>query len=316
MSLFLIEGRHQMNESYNHLVPEYRYLMEYNDEKRIESLDEHLWINYPKSDEILQLLGQVLSRAHKKPRVQGLLIIGESNIGKTSVVKQFLAMHKKSLVVDEEEMTHASIPVVYALTKSSDERDLYIGILERFFTAFRPTDPLAKLRHQALSLMRECQVKMLILDEIQNLLRGTSVRQHIMMDAIKNLSNELMIPIVGVGTKDAALILATDPQHTSRFDIVRLSRWELDKNFRGMVAALEKRLPLKKPSALDKKEKATLLYNISRGNLGDLHRLLIECTRYAIQQGSEEITEDIIVKYSWLKPTDTKSAREILFASG
>lgn len=289
--------------------------MELNDVARIESLDDDIWINYPKSDEVIQILEQALNRAHKKPRVQGLLLIGESNIGKTSIVNQFRKMHQDSSFVDAQEMTCAFKPIVYALMTSSDEKDLYIGILEKFFTSFRPTDPLAKLRHQALALMRECHVKMLILDEIQNLLRGTASKQRIMMDVIKNLSNELMIPIVGIGTKDAALILATDPQHTSRFDIARLSKWELDKNFRGMLSALEKRLPLKKPSALNEKEKATLLYNISRGNLGDLHRVLIECTRYAIQQGIEEITKEIIIRYSWLKPTDTKSAREILFAS-
>ncbi len=304
-----------MNELYPHLHPNYRYLMDLNDETRIASLDDNIWINYPKSDEVIQLLVQALNRAQKKPRVQGLLLIGESNIGKTSIVTQFRIMHEDSSFVDAQEMTRASKPVIYALMKSSDEKDLYIGILERFFTAFRPTDPLAKLRHQAIALMRECHVKMLILDEIQNLLRGTATKQRIIMDAIKNLSNELMIPIVGVGTKEAALILATDPQHTSRFDIVRLSKWELDKNFRGMLMAFEKRMPLKKPSSLDKKEKATPLYNISRGNLGDLHRLLIECTRYAIQHGIEEITEEIIEKHKWVKPTDTRSAREILFAS-
>lgn len=304
-----------MNELYPHLHPDYRYLMDLNDETRIASLDDNIWINYPKSDEVIQLLVQALNRAQKKPRVQGLLLIGESNIGKTSIVTQFRIMHEDSSFVDAQEMTRASKPVIYALMKSSDEKDLYIGILERFFTAFRPTDPLAKLRHQAIALMRECHVKMLILDEIQNLLRGTATKQRIIMDAIKNLSNELMIPIVGVGTKEAALILATDPQHTSRFDIVRLSKWELDKNFRGMLMAFEKRMPLKKPSFLDKKDKATPLYNISRGNLGDLHRLLIECTRYAIQHGIEEITEEIIEKHKWVKPTDTRSAREILFAS-
>lgn len=304
-----------MNDLYPHLHQNYKHLMELNDAARIESLDNDIWINYPKSDEVIQVLEQALNRAHKKPRVQGLLLIGEPNIGKTSIVNQFRKMHQDSSFVDAQEMTRASKPVVYALMTSSDEKDLYIAILEKFFTSFRPTDPLAKLRYQALALMRECHVKMLILDEIQTLLRGTASKQRIMMDVIKNLSNELMIPIVGVGTKDAALILGSDPQHTSRFDIARLSRWERDKNFRGMLAALEKRLPLKKPSALNKKEKATLLYNISRGNLGDLHRLLIECTRYAILQGIEEITEEIIRRYSWLRPTDTKSAREILFAS-
>lgn len=304
-----------MVELYTHLHPDYRHIMDFNDEKRIESLEENIWINYPKSNEIIQILGDALKRAHKKPRVQGLLIIGESNIGKTSIVHHFKTLHPSTTFVDEQEMTRAVIPVVYALMTSSDEKDLYINILEKFFTPFRHTDTLVKLRHQALALMRECHVQMLILDEIHTLLRGSATKQHIMMDAIKNLSNELMIPIVGVGTKSAALILSRDPQYTSRFDIVRLPIWRRDKNFRGILLAFEKRLPLKKPSFLNSKGKASLLYSISGGNLGDLHRLLIECARYAIRHNIEEITEEIIRKHRWFKPTDIKLAREILFAS-
>jgi len=301
-----------MSESYTHLHQDFQHLMLLDDEKRIDSLHENLWINYPRSDEIVQLLGQMMNRP-KKPRMPGLLIIGESNIGKTSIIHRFADLHPDITYEDDMEMSRVQKPVIHALMRGSDEKDLYAAILDRFWTPFRPTDPQAKLRHQVIALMRECNVKILILDEIHNLLRGTAVKQRIMMDAIKNLSVELMIPVIGVGTKEAAMVLATDPQHTSRFDIIKLPKWELDKNFRALLVAFEKRLPLKKPSHLDTKEKATLLFSISRGNLGDLHRLLIECATYAIHHGAEEITVDIINRHKWVKPTDTRTAREIVF---
>lgn len=303
-----------MSNSYPHLHEDFKHLMLLSDEKRIESLHENLWINYPLSDEIVQLMGQLMNRP-KKPRMPGLLIIGESNIGKTSIIHRFAELHPDTTMEDEMEMTRVHKAVIHALMRGSDEKDLYAAILDRFWTPFRPTDPQAKLRHQVISLMRECNVKILILDEIHNLLRGTAVKQRIMMDAIKNLSVELMIPIIGVGTKEAALVLSTDPQHTSRFDLVKLPKWEMDKNFRGLLVAFERRLPLKEASHLDSKEKAPLLYAISRGNLGDLHRLLIECSSYAIRHGIEDITVGIINKHKWVKPTDTRSAREIVFDS-
>ncbi|WP_373031438.1 TniB family NTP-binding protein [Sulfurovum sp.] len=301
-----------MNESYNHLHDEFKPLMLFNDEKRIESLYEDMWINYPRSEEIIQLLSQMMNRP-KKPRMPGLLLIGESNMGKTSIIHRFVALHPDMTIEDDMEMTRVQKPVMHAIMRGSEEKDLYIAILDKFWVPFRPTDPKAKLRHQLVSLMLECNVKILILDEIHNLLRGTAVKQRIMMDTIKTLSVELMIPIIGVGTQDAAMVLVTDPQHTSRFDIVKLPKWKMDKNFRALLVAFEKRLPLKHPSRLDSKEKAPLLYAISRGNLGDLHRLLIECASYAIKHGVEEITVDIIDKHRWVKPTDTHSAREIVF---
>ena len=77
-----------MSNSYTHLHEDFKHLMFLSDEKRIESLHENLWINYPLSDEIVQLMGQLMNRP-KKPRMPGLLIIGESNIGKTSIIHRF-----------------------------------------------------------------------------------------------------------------------------------------------------------------------------------------------------------------------------------
>jgi hypothetical protein len=152
-------------------------------------------------------------------------------------------------------------------------------------------------------LLRECHVKMLILDEIHNLLAGTAIKQRLIMNMLKTLGNELLIPLIGVGTQDAAQILHHDPQHASRFDVIDLPKWELNKEFRSLLKSFEARLPLKNPSELYSREKATLLYSISSGNLGDLHRLLIECTTTAIESGSEEITLEIINQHKWVQKT-------------
>jgi hypothetical protein len=131
------------------------------------------------------------------------------------------------------------------------------------------------------------------------------------MDALKNIGTRLMIPIVGVGLREASLILTSDPQLSSRFDLIKLSKWDLNKDFRILLQAFEKRLPLKKPSVLASKEKATLLHMISQGNLGNLHRLLIECASYAIDNEIEEITLEVINKFKWVKPTNSLTPREI-----
>ncbi len=303
-----------MEATYPHIHDDFQRLMTLDKEEKLQAMHEPFWINYPKTTEIIQLMGQLMNRP-KKPRMQNLLIIGEPHMGKTSLAVQFTNLHPDSSIEDDLGMTKVHKPVVLANVQSSDDKDLYIAILEQLWTPFRPTDSKAKLRYQVLHLLRECNVKILLLDEIHNLLRGTAIKQRIMMDTIKNLSNELMIPIVGIGTQDASLILASDPQHASRFDVVKLSKWEMDKNFRGLLQAFERRLPLKKLSNLASKEKAPLLYMISRGNLGDLHRLLIECASYAIKEGIEEITVEIIERFKKLKPTDTRTAREIVFDS-
>lgn len=117
--------------------------------------------------------------------------------------------------------------------------------------------------------------------------------------------------IVGFGTREAVQVLHSDPQHASRFDVISLPLWSLNKDFQRLLASFEKVLPLHKPSRFHQAELASALHAISGGNLGDLHRLLVECASEAIKSGEEQITKKIVLSKSWLRPT--KGIREISF---
>lgn len=302
--------RKDMNR-YAHLNDECKNIIEQNKQERINFLNKDVVIEYNKVKKIHQFLDSMLDKP-KKPRVQNLLIIGESNIGKTSIIKSFEAKHNSYTLEDENGMSVIVRPVISALASEVAEvKHLYISILEEFWTPFNPSDPLVKLRHQMFHLMQECNVQMLIIDEVHHFLRGTPKQQRNVMDALKNIGNKLMIPLVCVGLKEAELILTSDPQLRSRFDIIKLLPWELDKDFRILLKSFEARLPLKQPSNLHEKEKATLLHLISQGNTGNLHRLLIECAIYAIENDLEQITLETINKFKWVKPTNSITPREL-----
>lgn len=299
-------------QNYEHLNESCKEVMQLSDKERLRFLDEDVIIEYTKVKKIHEILDHLLDKP-KKPRMQNLLIIGESNIGKTSIIKSFESKHTSYTIEDEDGMSVVVKPIISALASdNADVKHLYISILDQFWTPYNPSDSLAKLRHQTFHLMRECNVKILIIDEVHHFLRGTPKQQRNVMDALKNIGNILMIPLVCVGIKEAELILTSEPQLSSRFDIIKLSRWELDKDFRGLLRSFERRLPLKKASYLYKiKDKTNLLHLISEGNTGNLHRLLIECASYAIENGIEEITLDIISKFKWVKPTKKLTPREI-----
>ena len=187
---------------------------------------------------------------------------------------------------------------------------MYISILEQFFAPYRATDPTSKLRYQTIHLLRACHVRILIIDEFHSLLTGSPVKQREVMNAIKLLCNELAIPIVGVGTREAVRVLHTDPQHASRFDVMTLPAWELNVDFQRLLAGFEKILPLKLRSNLHAPELAQRLYTISEGNTGNLHRLLIECAVEAIKSGKEQIDKTIVESKVWLRPT--RGIRELV----
>jgi len=292
--------------NYSHIHSNFVHVLSLSDEERVAFMDQPRWIGYPRANEVIEHMRGMLSKPIR-PRMQNLLIVGEPNNGKTTLIDRFGEMYGKGHINSDTEPVR---PVVIAEAPSSpDEKGLYISILERFSTPYRATDPMVKLRYQVIHLMRECHVKMLIIDELHSLLAGTAGKQREVMNAIKLLCNELRIPIVGVGTVDAVRILHTDPQHASRFEVARLPRWQLDKDFLRLVTSFEKTLPLMKPSKLSSREKLPIIYSTCSGNIGDLHRLLIECAKEAILSGKEEIDLEIIESKKWIQPT--KGIREI-----
>ncbi|AHF01978.1 transposase [Thiomicrospira aerophila AL3] len=300
-----------MTEQYSHLHESVHEVILQGKQERIDYMNNPLWINHNRSTQVIQLLNQLL-RNPKKPRMRNLLMIGEPNIGKTSLIKYYSNLHPSYTSEDEDGISRANIPliVIDAPTLES-EKALFVSILEQFWTPFNPEHTPLRLRNQVISLMRECNVRMLIIDEFHNLLTFSASKRLKTIGILKTLGNELMIPIVAVGIHDAMTLINSDPQIASRFDTLTIPRWDLDKNFRGLLLAFEKRLPLRKPSRLHEKDKTVLLHNISQGNTGDLHRLLIECATYAIENEIEEISTSVIQKFSWVKPTHASYSRQL-----
>lgn len=285
---------------YTHLHPDFVAVMVLSSEDRIASMDHPRWIGYTRATEILDVLQGLLTKP-QRPRMPNLLVVGDSNNGKTTLVRRFGELCGQSYV-DENGDPVRPIIIAEAPT-SADEKALYISILERFWTPYRATDPVSKLRYQLIHLMRACHVRMLIIDELHSLLTGTAAKQREIMNALKLLCNELCIPIVGVGTREAVRVLHTDPQHASRFDVASMPAWSLNKDFQRLLASFEKVLPLKKPSRLHAPELASRLHTISEGNIGNLHRLLAECAKEAIHSGKEQIDDKIIEGKQWIRPT-------------
>lgn len=293
-------------------MKQYDYLAEHvletivlSEAERINMLYEDRWIGYQKAITVLNMLTDILKRP-RKLRPECLLIVGDSNMGKTTIIHEFAKEYYTNRVDDMDmqlmSLTKPVIPI--QAPAKANVKDLYINILEHFFVPFRATDPESKLRNQAVHLMRKYETKMLIIDELHNCLSGSARQLQEVMNTLKTLSNELSLNIIGVGTRDASLILHTDAQYASRFEVLDLPLWKLDENFLRLLLSYVRLLPLKKKSNLGSQEIATLLYEISGGNLGDLNRLLVECAKEAILTGKEEITLEIVKKFKWLKPTE------------
>lgn len=276
------------------------------DSDRIEFLDYARWIDYRAGKELLDLLHGLL-RKPERPRMPNLFVVGESNCGKTTVIEQFISKAGSPYLTDDAVNVR---PVIYVEVHKPDERELYTAILRKFFTPHNPVAPVAKLRHQALHLLREARTRMLIVDEVQTINNGSPSKRMDMMNELKMLSNVLRIPLVLVGTRTALQLLVLDAQYASRFDVVSIPAWSANADLQRFLKSFESVLPLKNPSKLYSAELTTLIHAISGGNTGNIETLLRLCAKEAIEKGSEVIDRKLIEKNQWVRSTRTDGIRE------
>ena len=68
-------------------------------EERLYYLEKNLFIDYPRTKELMDLLARMMN-SPKKPRMQNLLLIGEPNIGKTSILNKFYEKYNTAELED------------------------------------------------------------------------------------------------------------------------------------------------------------------------------------------------------------------------
>lgn len=295
---------------YDHLSEPAIDALKLSDPDRIHKIRSERWIGYPKAKQVLAKLEDLLvyPKTHRMPN---LLIVGDTNNGKTMLAQRFMNLHPAS---DNPNGDGIIAPVLLVQAPPiPDEGRFYNAILEMLFAPYRPSERVDKKQFQVIKLLRYIGLKVLIIDEIHHILAGNMNRQKAFLNVIKHLGNELQISIVGVGTKDAFRALQTDPQLSNRFETTTLPRWEMDHDFQRLLASFEKMLPLKQPSGLAQQKLASTLFAISEGYIGELSRLLSEASILAIKTEVECISEEILSQVDWTPPSKRKRQIEGIY---
>src|SRR5712691_10530474 len=97
--------------------------------------------------------------------------------------------------------------------------------------------------------------------------------------------NELGIPIVGVGTREAYLAIRSDDQLENRFEPFTLPLWEPGENTYSLLASFATSFPLRRPSPIATPEMTQYLLTRSEGTISELARPLTDAAVAAIEPG-------------------------------
>jgi hypothetical protein len=235
-----------------------------------------------------------------------ILIIGETNNGKTMLVNRFRADHQPKENLEGEAII---LPVLYIQAPPSpDERGIYNAILTRLFEPYARSESTDSKRDRVISILKRVQLDMIMVDEIQHLLAGSYTKQRNCLNTLKYLGNELCVPIVGIGTAEAIRAVQTDPQLANRFTPELLPKWVMGNDFLRLLMSFEQVIPLSKPSMLTKPDLAEIILHLSNGTIGEVSSLLNKAAIYAIKTGQEQITLKTLAECGYTSPDDRKQA--------
>jgi hypothetical protein len=295
-------------DSYQHLQESARAWINASDDERIFRIREGTRVKYSRYKEVMSRLDELL-KYPRITRMPNMLLVAPSFNGKTSILEHFMEEHPPDL---DPGLAVARCPVIMVESpRKPNVSDLYSRILDRLMVPYKPSASAQEKNTQVKFYFSRLGVKMLILDEIHNLIAGSLNLQREFRNELKGLGNETKVAMVAAGIEDAYNAFNTDPQLSSRFTPEELPLWKPGAELAKLLGTIEMRTPLKKASNLKAPETAQEIYYRSEGALGDICDLVKELAIEAIRDKSEKITVQSIKSISWVPPSKRKQHKHV-----
>ncbi len=257
------------------------------DQDRITAMQRDRWVDYPRAVEVRQRLERLLEMPERE-RMPCLIIHGQSNIGKTLILRKFQRDHP--VTFDSVRGVEVREIIALQMPATPDQHRFYSALLFELGAPHSTRASLSTLERLTRDLLRRIAPRMLVVDEVHHLLAGSYREQRASLNLLKYLANDLRLSIVLVGTADALIALQTDAQMISRFAPVEIPRWHENDEFRRFLGAFGKLLPLRKASALAERQVVQFMLAASDGLTGEIARILNAAAELAIRDRTERIT--------------------------
>lgn len=296
------------SETSSYLTPSAQTALKLSDEERIQYIRSDRWIGYTRAKSTLKRLEQLFNYPSKQ-RMPNLLIIGPTNNGKSMIVEKFKRTHLWTAARENKDQDEIPIVVMQTPSEPSVSR-FYAMLLATIGAPFRPRARIAELEHLSLNLLQRLKTKMLIIDELHNILAGSTDVRKEFLNLLRFLGNYLRIPIVGVGTTEAYLAIRTDDQLENRFEPLSLPIWEEGDELFSLLASFATVLPLHDRSYIANAETARYVLSRTDGTIGEMSQFLSAAAVSAIVSGAESINHKTLLSADYQSPAERRRTFE------
>lgn len=157
-----------------------------------------------------------LLRGHRclSEEPESIALVGMTGTGKTALLSNYLKSHPR---IEHSEFTE--VTVLYAeIPARCTIKKLATILLRAIGSPFPMAGDEEDRTHQLITLVKNCKVRLIILDEVNHLVdRGSAKSHYFVGDWIKQLISKTRVPVVLAGTPRVRYLLKTNEQLASRF---------------------------------------------------------------------------------------------------
>ena len=262
-------------------------------DERKDIIRSDRWISFDRATSVLNRLISLMEMPQQS-RMPGLMVYGSSGIGKTMIATRMAARFPAEY---NQELGVTRTPILLLQAPPApDERRFYQHILSTIGAPVFGRHTVAELEIRALSHLRDMDLKMIMVDEVHNLLAGTFREQRRFLNMLRFLTNDLKVSLVVFGVNEAVDAIRGDDQLARRLDEHYLPLWEDDVEFSRLIQTLISAMSLKETSSLSVQSLRKIL-GVSGGITSRIFIMMKALAIDAIETGKECITDEAVAAW-------------------
>lgn len=255
--------------------------------------------HFPQVDSILERLRQLMSYRCMDEEPEHIMLLGDPGTGKSTLLQWFV---KQLPRIEHAELTE--IPVLYAQVPSNCSIKKLAGTMLRalgspFWNKGTEEDRTFQLQ----TLLANCRVRLVILDEINHVVdRGQEKSHETVADWIKQQATQAGVSFVLAGISRSRLLLEANDQFADRFrEVLELTPLGIGDDdhkaeFVVVMEAFEAMMEGVEHIDFKTHEALRMFAFATAGRLRDIRRLLVRCVELAEQQPKPRIDQSVLVK--------------------
>lgn len=232
-------------------------------------------IDYPAFHDLRERMERML----RSPDPCGLLIVGDTRVGKTTLAKSVLEAHPRTIVDGTP-----SVPVLYIeIPTIPTEKSIARALMLQLDVMTSWTLSEQELITRFAKIAEYCRIQLVIIDEFHHFTESSQYPKLLRYaNSVKSLMNRAGVSVVLMGLPSSRAILDRNQQLRGRFSSVQhIGAFAMDdcaqfNGFLDVLRALAEKLPFENAIELAGELYGPRMWYATHGALGYVKKLLIE----------------------------------------